>query len=73
MMKQSLIAYLASTGAALAHPGHIEAVTEGEWHWLTEADHLAVVIPAVVAAVLGGRIGLRALRRIREEGRRRDV
>jgi len=72
-MKKTLTAYFASTGAALAHSGHVEAVVQGEAHWLTEVNHLAVVIPAVVAIALGGGIARRALRRFLAKGRRRDV
>ena len=39
-------------GAALAHPGHPDAAA-GAVHWLTHADHLAVIALAAAAGGLG--------------------
>lgn len=65
-MKRTLIAggsLLSTTLPALAHSGHEAAVTKGNVHWLTEADHLIVVALAVLAVGLAvaGRVAWRRL------------
>lgn len=57
-MKKSVIAYLLTAGAAMAHPGHVEAVAYGEAHWLTQGDHLAA-IAGLGLVVLAGALRLR--------------
>lgn len=51
---------LLATGAN-AHPGHDAA--DGIGHWVSDMSHGAVVlgVAALVAAVIGGRVGLRRL------------
>lgn len=50
-MKKAIIAFVATATAAQAHTGHEAAVTQGEAHWLTQGDHLAVL--ALAGLVVG--------------------
>ncbi|ESW62016.1 MAG: hypothetical protein Q27BPR15_03215 [Rhodobacter sp. CACIA14H1] len=63
---KKLAALLALSGApALAHPGHVAAAVEGDSHWLTQADHLAVVVGVfVLAGLLAWPRGRAALARL---------
>ncbi len=63
-MKKSLLAWMLTATAALAHPGHDSAVPDGAAHWLVNLDHLAVIVAgvALVWLVLDTR-PLAALRR----------
>ena len=64
-MKKTLIAYAMTTGAVAAHPGHDTPALEGQAHWLSQADHVAVIaLIAVLAGVLTYRRPRVALRRI---------
>jgi hydrogenase/urease accessory protein HupE len=47
-MKKSLLAWLFTATAALAHPGHDTPVPDGAAHWLVNLDHLAVIAAGVV-------------------------
>ena len=42
-MKKSLVAWLGTATAAVAHPGHDTPVPDGALHWLVHGDHLAVL------------------------------
>lgn len=58
-----------SASPALAHPGHVAAVVEGETHWLTQPDHLAIVIgvfalAGILAWPKGRAMGRAALARL---------
>lgn len=67
-MTRIIVAVSLSLGAALpalAHPGHVEALTQGEAHWLTQPDHLIVVALAALACGLALGVGLRLHRRRR--------
>ena len=63
----ALLVLLASP--ALAHPGHVAAVVDGQSHWVTQPDHLALVIGTfALAGILAwpkgravGRVALRHL------------
>lgn len=46
-MKKTLIAYFAGATAAMAHPGH----GAGPDHWLTQADHRAVLVGLAVIGI----------------------
>ncbi len=48
---------------AFAHPGHLAADASGAFHWLTQADHLAVIVCGVTLALLAGLPRGRALLR----------
>lgn len=52
-MKKTVLAYLATASTALAHSGHEAALLQGADHWLTQSDHLAVVLTAGGLSVLG--------------------
>ena len=67
MLRIAITTFLLSAGAASAHPGHEAAFTHGDAHWLLQADHLAVLIPAALA---GGILLRRYWRLYRESGRR---
>ena len=43
-MKKAIFAYILTAGAALAHPGHDAASVDGSAHWLTQTDHIAVLV-----------------------------
>lgn len=51
-MKKTVLAYALMAQAAAAHSGHEAAIVAGEAHWLTEADHLVVVVFAIALAGL---------------------
>ena len=59
--------WLASAGAALAHPGHDAAVAEGAAHWLTTPSHWIVLALAALVATEIARRAVRALRRKRRD------
>jgi hypothetical protein len=63
------LAVLATTGAAVAHPGHDAAITHGAAHWLTEWSHWIVVALALLTVVEIARRAIRFLivRRARQE------
>lgn len=63
---KKLAAFLTLLAApALAHPGHVAAVAQGETHWLTQGDHLAVVIGTItLAGILAWPKGRAALSRL---------
>lgn len=64
MKKLSLLSFLAAA-PAFAHEGHVAAEAEGNWHWLTEADHLVVLVLAVaLVAVMVMPKGRALLRRL---------
>jgi hydrogenase/urease accessory protein HupE len=46
-------------GTALAHPNHVHAPLAGFWanvaHLLSEPDHVALLVAALVVAVIGAR------------------
>ena len=46
-MKKSLLAWLLTATAAVAHPGHDSVVPDGAAHWLVNLDHLAVIVAGV--------------------------
>ena len=47
-MQRTLLAWMLTASAAIAHPGHDEAARHGAAHWLFDLDHLAVVVPAAL-------------------------
>ena len=51
MLKTSIAFFLAGASVARAHPGHDAALQQGNIHWWTQIDHLAVM--AVVVVVVG--------------------
>ena len=65
MMRFAIPAVFLGTGTAMAHSGHEAAVVQGEAHWLTQGDHLAVVVLALLAAGFTVRHALR--RRTRQK------
>ena len=67
-MKKAITAYVLSASAALAHGGHEAALVQGEAHWLTAPDHLAVLVLAglLVGGVLAGALRARRSRSMRE-------
>jgi hydrogenase/urease accessory protein HupE len=46
-MKKSLLAWMLTATAAMAHPGHDTAVPDGALHWIVNLDHLAVIVAGV--------------------------
>jgi hydrogenase/urease accessory protein HupE len=46
-MKKSLLAWLLTATAAVAHPGHDAGIPDGAVHWLVNLDHLAVIVAGV--------------------------
>lgn len=50
-MKHAITAYVLSATAALAHGGHEAATLQGEVHWLTQVDHLVVLVLGGLAAL----------------------
>jgi hypothetical protein len=60
-MKHAMTVFFLSTGAALAHGGHDEAVLRGETHWLTTGDHVIVLVLTCFALGLCARPVLRRL------------
>ena len=63
-MRNAIIAYVLTTGAALAHEGHPEAQSQGAAHWLAQPDHLVGLL-AVIGLGIMLRKGLRASARAR--------
>ena len=63
-MKRAIAIFLATAGAASAHPGHGEPVAT---HWLTEADHLIVLAALGLMALSLGVGALAACRQARKD------
>jgi hydrogenase/urease accessory protein HupE len=63
-MQKSLLAWLLTATAAMAHPGHDSGLPDGAAHWLVHGDHFAVIVAgaALVWLLLDTR-PLAALRR----------
>ncbi len=67
MLRPSILALLASTGAALAHPGHDAAVADGAAHWFTQPDHWIVLALVALVITEGARRVLRHRRRAHKD------
>jgi len=67
MQRTATVIWLASAGAALAHPGHDAAIAEGAAHWFSTPSHWIVLALAALAATEIARRAVRALRRKRRD------
>ena len=64
MMKKSLLAWMLTATASLAHPGHDTPVADGPLHWIVHLDHLAAILAAAALVwLVSGFRPLAALRR----------
>ncbi len=52
MNKAILISAALSASPAFSHPGHEAAIRDGDAHWLTQTDHLVIVLLAAALVAL---------------------
>ncbi|MEM8836491.1 MAG: hypothetical protein AAGE89_00235 [Pseudomonadota bacterium] len=71
MKKTLFTALVLSSGTASAHPGHEAAHHEGVMHWVTQADHLALLVVVFLAGAfaVGGLVSWMRSSRDHNKGR----
>lgn len=62
MFKRTIAILALSAGSAQAHSGHGAA---SEAHWLSQGDHIAVVILSAIALNLGVQLAFRRIKALR--------